>query len=203
MNDYLEENKFKKTNRLKEILMNENVVLSIIDNIDELLYIIPEIKAMFNFSHNHPHHFLNVWNHTLYALSLSEANFDIRLSLLLHDIGKPHCYQDEEVRHFKGHSKKSSEISNNILKRFNFNSEYIEEICYLIENHDTKIKKEDIETNYELSLKRYLIQYCDALAHHPEKLEKRIKYLKETLEIFKQYKSNIEDEVKNKVKFKI
>jgi len=31
--------------------------------------------------------------------------------------------------------------------------------------------------NYELSLMKFKIQCCDALAHNPLKLEKRIKYL--------------------------
>ena len=35
-----------------------------------------------------------------------------------------------------------------------------------------------IESNYKLCLKLYDIQKCDALAHNPRMLEKRIKYLK-------------------------
>ena len=95
---------------LKEILMIENVVESIKENSSQLFSIIPELKAMVNFPHRHPHHHLNVWNHTLLALSMSPKDFEVRLALLLHDMGKPFCYQDEEVRHFRGHPKKSAEI---------------------------------------------------------------------------------------------
>ena len=35
----------------------------------------------------------------------------------LHDIGKPHSYQDDEVRRFIGHPRKSSKIAYDILKR--------------------------------------------------------------------------------------
>lgn len=196
-------NNITQRNKLIEILMNDEVVISILNSKNDLLKIIPEIEDMVDFPHNHPHHFLNVWNHTLFALSLSESDLDIRLSLLLHDIGKPHSYQDKEVRHFKGHPKKSSEISKNILKRLAFDNDYIEKICYLIENHDNFITNEDIKNNYELSVKRFLIQYCDALAHNPLKLEKRKAYLKNTLELFKQYESNIEEKVKAKVKYNI
>ena len=79
---------------LQEILLTDDIVKSINDNMDDLLLIIPEIKNMIGFEHNHPHHHLDVWNHTLLALSLSENDFDIRLCLLLHDIGKPFSYQD-------------------------------------------------------------------------------------------------------------
>ena len=165
---------------LQEILLTDDIVKSINDNMDDLLLIIPEIKNMIGFEHNHPHHHLDVWNHTLLALSLSENDFDIRLCLLLHDIGKPFSYQDEEIRHFKDHAKVSSYMSRNILKRLNYDDNYIDYLCYLILYHDTPINNELIENNYDLCLKLYEIQRCDALAHHPDKLEKRINYLKET-----------------------
>ena len=164
---------------LEEVLLSDNIVESINKNMDYLLTIIPEIKNMIGFKHNHPHHHLDVWNHTLLALSLSEKDFDIRLCLLLHDIGKPFSYQDEEIRHFRNHAKVSSEISKEILNRLGYDEEYINYICYLIENHDTKIDNKQIKNNYEICLKLYEIQKCDALAHHPDKLEKRKLYLDE------------------------
>ena len=165
---------------LETILLSDNIVDTINDNIDYLLDEIPEIKYMIGFPHNHPHHHLNVWDHTLLALSLSKKDFDVRLTLLLHDIGKPFSYQDEEVRHFRGHAKVSSQMSRNILNRLNFDDDYIDKICYLIENHDTKITDEQIKDNYDLCLKLLEIQKSDALGHHPDKLDKRIDYLKET-----------------------
>ena len=171
---------------LQEILLQDDVVESINKNMDYLLQIIPEVKNMIGFEHKHPHHHLDVWKHTLLALSLSKMDFDVRLCLLLHDIGKPFSYQDEEVRHFKNHAKVSSLMSKEILHRLNYDEEYISYICYLIENHDTKIDEEQIENNYERCLKLYEIQRCDALAHHPDKLEKRKLYLNEIGEkIFK------------------
>ena len=192
-----------KKEKLNEILSTDDIVKSINDNKKVLLDIIPELKYMIGFQHNHPHHHLDVWDHTLLALSLSENNFDLRLCLLLHDIGKPHSYQDREVRHFKGHPKVSSELSKNILERLGYEKNYIDEICYLIENHDNPITHYNIISNFDLYLKIYLIQYCDALAHNPEKLEKRIKYLKNTLEKLKEAKPNIEKKVKKKIKYNL
>ena len=162
------------------LLTSDNVVDNIKSNLDELLEIIPELQDTIGFDHKHPHHHLDVWNHTLLALSKSENDFEIRLVLLLHDIGKPHCYQEGEVRNFKGHPKVSRDISINILKRLNYNEGFIRKVCYLIEKHDDIITSDEIKNNYDLAYKRYLIQECDALAHHPEKLEKRIKYLEKT-----------------------
>lgn len=163
--------------KLRKILMNDNIIDSINNNLDILLNLIPELKDMIGFKHNHPHHHLDVWNHTLLGLELSPKNFEIRLVLLLHDIGKPHSYQDREIRHFKGHPKVSSKISFKILKRLNFSDEEILEICYLIEQHDTPITTKEITRNKELAIKKFKVQICDALAHNPTKLEKRIAYL--------------------------
>ena len=165
---------------LQSILLSDNIVESINKNIDYLLKLIPEIENMIGFEHKHPHHHLDVWNHTILALSLSEKDFDIRLCLLLHDIGKPFSYQDEEVRHFRNHAKVSSDMSRIILNRLRYDKKYINYICYLIENHDTPISDEQIVNDYDLCLKLLKIQKCDALAHHPDRLEKRKKYIDET-----------------------
>ena len=167
----------EKVKFLKQILINENVVDSIKENIGQLKAIIPEIIDTFSFDQNHPHHHLDVWEHTLCALNFSPNDFDIRLALLLHDIGKPHSYQDQEVRHFKGHPEKSASISRVVLKRLGFNEDYIAYICQIILKHDTPLTKEDIDKNYNLAKVIFEVQKCDALAHNPTKNKKRLEYI--------------------------
>lgn len=162
---------------LRDILLSDDVVLSIHDNILYLLKKIPEIRYMMGFDQKNPQHHLDVWNHTLLALSLSKKDFDVRLSLLLHDIGKPFSYTEGDIRHFDGHAKVSAFMSADILKRLRYRDDYIKYICFLIRHHDMPINDVMINNNFDMVLKLYEIQRCDALAHHPDKLEKRIKYL--------------------------
>ena len=171
--------------KLEEILVSDNIIDSINDNLDTLFELIPELKSMVGFLHKHPHHHLDVWEHTLYALSLSDNDFEIRLVLLLHDIGKPYFYTEGEIRHFRNHPIVSSEMSRVILKRLGYEDEFIEEVCYLIKYHDSPIRVNSVLENSDLEYKRYLVQYCDCYAHHPDKLEKRIKYLVRTKNLFK------------------
>ena len=172
---------------LHNILLADDVVTSILDYLDYLVEVIPEIQFMFGFSHKHPHHHLNVWDHTLYALGFSEKDFMIRLALLLHDSGKPFSFQEGEVRHFKNHPKVSTEITNYVLRQLSFDDDFIRDVCFLVLNHDTTIKKSFLENNYELALKLYQVQYCDCMAHHPDYLENRKKYLYKTREMFLSY----------------
>lgn len=172
---------YDKILNIYDTLMNSNIKESISSNLKYLIELIPEIEYMIDFDHKHPHHHLDVWEHTLYALSLSEKDFDLRLSLLLPDIGKPFSFNEKNgIRHYPNHPYISAEMTKTILTRLGFNNEYINKIYYLIKYHDTPITKKDINNNYELTLIRYSMQKCDALAHHPEKLERRKKYLEST-----------------------
>lgn len=171
---------------LEKILISDDVVKSIKNNVQHLIVIIPEICDMIGFEHKHPHHHLDVWEHTLYALSFSPNNFDIRLALLLHDIGKPHSYQDGEVRHFKGHPEMSAKISKCILHRLGYEDNYMNYICEIIRRHDTPLTENDILANINLSKIIFEVQKCDALAHNPAKSQKRLEYIETTTKLFKE-----------------
>lgn len=148
---------------VRRILMADDVEKSIRNQLPILLKIIPEVQDMIGFEHNHPHHHLDVFEHTLLALSRSPQDFEIRLVLLLHDIGKPHSYQDEEIRHFRNHSLVSSEISRKIFERLEFDNDEIEEMCTLIKEHDSYISEQEIRSNRYIAQKKFQIQYCDGL----------------------------------------
>ncbi len=171
---------------IEEILTQEDVVSSINNNLDYLVKEIPELKNTFNFPHNHPHHHLDVWKHTMLALAHSKNDFSIRMALLLHDIGKPFSYQDEEVRHFHGHADVSAEMAKDILERLGYDRQFINEVVHLIKLHDTEITKEDIEYYPELTIKRLHVQECDSKAHHPDYQQKRLDYIEEIKKLIRE-----------------
>lgn len=174
------------------VLTSNNVVDAIEQNLDKLIQIIPELQPTIGFDHKHPHHHLDVWGHTLLAISLSPNNFETRLALLLHDIGKPHSFQDEGTfRHFWGHADVSAQMSKQILTRLNFAPNFVEDICHVIENHDTPLTPDDIKLN-KLSHKIFEVQCSDALAHNPQKNARRIQYIENTKKEFLRHKITTE-----------
>ncbi len=163
---------------LEKIFAGDNVVDGINNNIDALTMLIPEIKFSMGFEHKHPHHHLDVWNHTLEVLkNLNTKDFELNMAALLHDIGKPFSYQDEEVRHFHGHPQASSKMAEQILTRLGYDQQVKDRIIYLVETHDTIIDPKNLDNKFELVEKRLQLQYADAKSHHPDKVDKRIKAL--------------------------
>ena len=106
-------------------------------NVFELF--IPELKAMFGFLQNNPYHCYDVWNHTRVAINkCGSEDLIIRLTVLFHDIGKSHSYQDDEdgVRHFKGHGRVSADITDSIMRRLRFDNNTREKVVELVYYHD-------------------------------------------------------------------
>ena len=87
---------------------------------------------------NTPHHFYDVGTHTVKTLMAIEPDRILRLTMLMHDFGKPAMrFHDRLGRdHFKGHAAKTADIARDIMKRLRFDRETINKVCKLIYYHD-------------------------------------------------------------------
>jgi tRNA nucleotidyltransferase (CCA-adding enzyme) len=105
---------------------------------------------------NNPYHTYYVDIHTQNALATVKGDDLItRLAVLLHDIGKPHSYQDDEngIRHFRGHGKVSAEMTDNIMRRLRFDNETREKVIELVIHHDFEIPVEIIGNKLKIRKK--------------------------------------------------
>lgn len=179
--------------RLEEILMkSEELSVQYLEEYKNKIFeIIPELKAEEGFDQKSAWHIYDVWEHTEVALSNSKQDREERVTLLLHDIGKPNCYQDDgDVRNFKGHAEKSAEMAEVILRRLGYNDSQIELLCWMIRNHSTTIDPNQVNKNNLKRINKLLdIQYCDTNAYNPEKIESVIARL-----------DSIKDEIQRKEK---
>lgn len=121
---------------------------------DVFAYLIPELKATFDFDQRSPYHNRDVWHHTLAGLSDIPPVPELRMTMLLHDIAKPVvCVLDDNGRgRFVGHPQKGAEMAEIILKRMKFSNQKIEKITKLIKYHDVKLKPERPDVRRILSV---------------------------------------------------
>ena len=107
---------------------------------DVIAVFIPEIKPLFDFEQKTPHHNRDIWRHTTCAVNSIEPTPLLRVTMLLHDIGKPDkCKIDENGRHhFKGHPHISAHKANVILRRLKYPSLFIDDCLMLIKYHDVR-----------------------------------------------------------------
>lgn len=146
-----------------------------------MTYIIPEFDKAFDIPQHHPHHIYDVAHHTLVAMEEVEPTVRLRLTLLLHDIGKIYTRTTDKdgVDHFYNHPKKSVEIAKRVLKALKLDNCMIREVSLLIYYHDYHIhhtldkiyiKKLLKELGVELVEDLLRVQLADAKAQNLEKL---------------------------------
>lgn len=107
---------------------------------DVFAVLIPEIRPCFDFDQHTIHHKYDVYRHITHAVGKIAAEPLLRVTMLLHDIGKPLVMtQDADgTRHFKGHQQASVELSGHILRRLRFPKAFTEDCLTLIMYHDVR-----------------------------------------------------------------
>ena len=99
---------------------------------------LPEFDIMMDTPQNNPHHLYSVGMHTIKALEDVSCDRIVRLTVLLHDVGKPatRSTDDNGIDHFHGHPNLGSEMANRILRRMRFDNDTIEKVSLLVLYHD-------------------------------------------------------------------
>ncbi len=99
---------------------------------------LPEWDACMETEQNTPHHCYTVGEHTLKSLENIRGDKVLRLTMLLHDIGKPAVKRtDENGRdHFKMHGPVGEKMAGDILRRLKMDNDTIAKVCRLIKWHD-------------------------------------------------------------------
>lgn len=130
---------------LIKLLMGDYCEKVLLDYREVIAVVIPELKPCFDFPQNSKWHIYDVYTHTVKSTALAPLKDYMRLSLFLHDIGKPFCKTTDEngQDHFKGHAKVSAEKAHDILKRLKVSNEVLNKTVTLIEKHDKYISGRD------------------------------------------------------------
>ena len=137
----------------------------------------PEVLPMVGFDQRNRHHCHDVWEHTLHALAAVPPEADLRLTVLLHDIGKPNCFTVDEKGqgHFYGHPAESARLAGEMLRRLRADNATTETVVRLVTWHDKNIPRtrsgvaRALGKLGERDLRRLLdVKRADNLAQAPE-----------------------------------
>lgn len=152
---------------------------------DEVIFeIFPELRPMKGFSQCTHFHHLEVWDHTLSALSHTPPDLAVRLAVLFHDSGKPDSFTKDTkgCGHFKGHAAVSARLTEKFLNEIRCPRVLKEQVTELVAHHQDPLEK--CKSEVRESLRKYGIEQfkrlmtvrrADACAKHPN-------HVKETLE---------------------
>lgn len=104
--------------------------------------VLPEFDALMETPQNNPHHCCNVGEHTLKSLCQVPADRILRLTMLLHDMGKPSCRTTDEkgTDHFKGHGEVGARMAGQILRRLKMDNDTIRKVKLLVKFHDWRVE---------------------------------------------------------------
>lgn len=165
---------------LQKLLCGKNV-LGVLDEYRQVIgVIIPQLEPSFECAQNTPWHMYTVYEHIIHSVEYAPPDSVIRLTMLLHDIGKPYVKTtDENGRdHFKTHASKGAEIAADVLKNLKVSNEIFDKVTTLIKYHqsvenvnDIKIKRWFNKIGQENTLSLFDVRIADLKAHNVNKPE--------------------------------
>lgn len=138
-NNIKEISKERIRDEIDKILLSKNPSrgIRLLENLDLLEYIFPEVKKMIGFNQHSSHHKFDLFEHSMKVLDMTPANLKTRMAGLFHDTGKIDTFfldENGEGRFF-GHQEISKEIIKNRLKELKYPKKFIENTSILVERH--------------------------------------------------------------------
>lgn len=102
---------------------------------------LPEFDRLMVTEQETPHHMYSVGEHTIHAMEQVRADKVLRLTMLLHDMGKPalKTFDENGRAHFKKHAIESEKIAGTVLKRLKFDNDTLHKVTRLVCYHDYRM----------------------------------------------------------------
>ncbi len=140
---------------------------------DVLFVILPELELMVGFDQKTPYHAYTVWEHVLRTISNCPPQEVFRLTMLLHDSGKPAAFHLDEqgVGHMWGHEEISAHIAERAMEQLRVDNATRDRVLLLIRSHsidlgtDAKLLKRRLNQFGEETLRQlFLVRRADNLS---------------------------------------
>ena len=154
--------------------------------------VLPEYDTIVGVEQHTPNHIYDVEEHTIRALQNVEADPILRLTMLLHDFGKPIVKKQDDGRDiFYKHPEVSAAICKEILKRLKFDNYTLDRVCRLVKWHGLKYLPNDRSVRRALNrvgqdiFDGFIkVQRADISAKNPKVVPEKLVLLKEKEAIY-------------------
>ena len=160
--------------------------------------VLPDLRPMFGYDQKNHHHHFDLWEHTVQGVENVPPEPDLRLTMLLHDTGKPsvRVMDDRGEAHYAGHQAASAKIADRAAELLRLDRETRERLVLLVRYHDIPLRTETGEVNLDRSflLRRlnrfgeknlralFLIHRADRIATGYSTREKEDRRMKERMD---------------------
>lgn len=140
---------------------------------DVIFTLFPQLSPMDGFDQRTHHHLWDVWEHTVRAVEAVPPTEVLRLTMLLHDTGKPECFTLDESGegHAYGHEERSVRIADKVLADLKVDNATRDRALQLIGSHgwpvtpDRQLLKRRLNRLGEEALRQLIeVKRADALA---------------------------------------
>lgn len=130
-----------------KILIYNPEKINVLKECEILPLIIKNIEIIYDFDQNNKHHSYNLYDHTLISIKNINADLCLRLTMLLHDIGKTDTKTTDKngVSHYYNHPKYSAQRAEAVLKDLKYDNKTVQKVVTLIKYHD-----EDVSTKVKI-----------------------------------------------------
>ena len=104
--------------------------------------ILSPLAEQIDYDQGSKYHDSTLYEHTARAVEAAPAEPALRLAMLFHDMGKPHCRtvgEDGECHYYR-HAEKSAELADNLLRMLKCDNALRERVCTIVKYHDMPVE---------------------------------------------------------------
>lgn len=140
---------------LQGLLVAPDVERVLLEYSEVMFALMPPLQALAGMVQSPQYHCFDGYRHTARAVAEAPPVFLLRFTMLLHDIGKPLC--DDQEKQFYGHDKAGAELANLLLHDLRCKTELRHQIVQLIRLHQLPLPFE------RAALRRLVAKHGEAL----------------------------------------
>lgn len=131
-------------NAFKSIILGKRVTDTCLMFKEVIFSIIPKLRETDNYDQKSPVQEYSLYEHIIKSVGYAVPDYNIRLALLFHGIGKVDCAAEiDDYTFYNGHAERGAMLTREIMTDLGFPSELAKQTAFLVLHHDDDINEEN------------------------------------------------------------